>query len=566
MDFKLSKIEAHVQEEDLVKGELLLESGGIQQLFELEKHLWLAKIKDGNAIYETEIKITPSRVSALSCECVTFKSEGMCAHNVAVMLAVRKRLSEQKDQKPLSKKTSSSGQKKLTTRIILNNVDQDDLVQFVREYAQKNRNFAIALKARFASSVDGLDSRQKYRQLLDTTISAARKGDRSISKRGIQKINKVLRELDRQTTEAMGLRHYTVAFDIVRSIIEKMTPILRKLDDEALELHEHLAKAFKTLQDLSNAMIAPDLKRDMFKYALSESDKRVYRSQGLDHHFFAIASNVTTTEKEAAQLLEVMTTQQQKYQQEGFDPTAFLKQQYAILESIGQHEQSKELIEKHLHLPEVLISAVKTAIFTEDAKKAKKLALKGLDQQYHPNFQFQLEEILLEISQATRDNAAVVKFAEKRFLNTFKEKYFEILKEAYSGKKWSVTVDQLLSKLGNLPYSIEKPAAIAYVLAEEERFQALEKHLRESRSIDLLLRFGETLANRDRESIFEIYHLILSQYLLNHLGRVPSQKIRAVISHLHQLDLSAVAERLVQEFRDQYPERHSLMEELAWFR
>ena len=71
--------------------------------------------------------------------------------------------------------------------------------------------------------------------------------------------------------------------------------------------------------------------------------------------------------------------------------------------------------------------------------------------------------------------------------------------------------------------------------------------------------------NQDDEAIFDIYQQILNQYLNNHLGRTPSVKIRTVIAHLHEHEKHEVASQLVQAFRDQYAERHSLMEELAWF-
>ena len=565
MDIKLSKLEHSVSENDLLKGELLLEEGKIQQLFELEKHLWLAKVEDGQAVYEVEVKITPSKVVAVSCECVIFKSEGMCPHIVAVLLAIRKRITEIKERKPLKKKTATSNSQKLTTKVILNNVTHDDLIDFVREFAQKNRNFAIALKARFASSVDGMDHQEKYRQLIETTISASRKADRTISKRGIQKIDQVLQELQHQIESAISLRHYTIAFAITRSIIEKITPILRKLSDDATPLLEQVHHGFKTLSTISRGMLAPELQEEILEYCLAEADKRVYRSQALDHHFFDIAQYLSNTENGKKQILEALNNQENKYQQEDFNPILFLKRKYQILSSFEMDKEAEILIDRYINQAELLITAVKTAIFTDHAPKAKSLALRGLEQQYHPSYIFQLEELLLEISQATADNSAVIKFAEKRFLVSFQQKYFDIIKEAHPKKAWKNFVDQLLQKLNGLAYSIEKPAAIALVLSEEGRVEPLKKHLKESRSIDLLIKYGKRILHQEDDIIFDIYQQILNQYLNNHLGRTPSVKIRTVIAHLHEHEKHQVASQLVQAFRNQYAERHSLMEELAWF-
>ena len=562
MEFKLEQLENHVSENAFVKGELLFEQDGIQSLFEVEKHLWLARVED-REVYEVEIKISPSKVEGMSCECSDFAKNKACAHTVACLLAIRKQIRNKAI--PKTPKTTSNSQKKLTTRSILQQVDTEDLLDFVREYAQKNRNFAIALKARFASAISGLDSRQKYRQLLDTTINAARKSDRSISKRGILKINKVLRELEKQNEAAMLSRHYTTAFAISRSIIEKITPILKKVVEDSEELNSFLDKAFQSLAKLSTTLIAPELKQEIFNYALEEAPKRVFRMESLDDQFFALAWKLADEESEKQLLFQLLKRQEDRYQKEGFSPIRFLQQYYKILDEAPFAMQAQALIDRQIQIPELLIFALKTAIFNQEASKAKQLALKGLEQNYHPTYIFQLEELLLQISQATADNAAVIKFAEKRFLATLQEKYYEILQEAHPKKNWKKFVDQLLQKLNNLPYSIEKPAAVAHVLIQEGRKKALEKHLRESRSIELLYRFGNQIADRPTEVLHSIYHQILNTYLHNHLGRTPSQKIKRIIAQLHENNRSEVAAQLVQEFRDQYAERHSLMEELAWF-
>ena len=179
MNFLLQKLESHIDEGALIEGESLLEAGAANGLFELEKHLWLATV-DG---HEVELKVSPSKVLGGTCECERFAEEGMCEHLAALMMAVRRKQQAHKQKREQEKK-ESQGPRKLTTGIVLDNVNLEELAEFVRDYAKANRNFAIALKARFASIVTEIGGNEKYMQLLESTIKAVRKLDRSISMRG----------------------------------------------------------------------------------------------------------------------------------------------------------------------------------------------------------------------------------------------------------------------------------------------------------------------------------------------------------------------------------------------
>ena len=187
MNFLLRHLENEVPESALLEGEALLEGGAVESLHELEKQLWIAQSEG----FEVEVQLSGQKVTAGTCECDAFKASGICGHLVGTLLQVRQQQQRQKEKREQKKKATNTP-RRLTTGVVLDQVDPAELIDFVREYARTHRNFSIALKARFASSVSNLNSKDKYLQLLDTTINAVRKSDRQITMRGAQRLSRVL--------------------------------------------------------------------------------------------------------------------------------------------------------------------------------------------------------------------------------------------------------------------------------------------------------------------------------------------------------------------------------------
>jgi hypothetical protein len=99
-------------------------------------------------------------------------------------------------------------------------------------------------------------------------------------------------------------------------------------------------------------------------------------------------------------------------------------------------------------------------------------------------------------------------------------------------------------------------------LSRTNQLEELLKFLEHTRSLRLLQKYDHHWQQQDQEKLFPLYRKLVMGYLKDHLGRVTSQKIKNIIDFLYQTGRSSMAERLIEEMRKTYPERHSLMEEL----
>lgn len=561
MNFPLQNIEAHLNEESLLHGEQLMQEGAVLQLVEAEKHFWLAQVED-NRVWEVEVKISPSKVTAISCDCDRFRQQKMCGHVAATLFRLRQEMNNRVKPKKITREgIEESNPRRLTTGVVLEQVSHEDLVAFVRQYAKANRNFAIALKARFAPDISDMDSKEKYLQLLDSTISAARRPDRTFNQRGASSIYKVLLEIEQHMEDAMAQRHLMEVFVVAQSVIEKGTPILRKTQYLQEELRQQVRAAFDLLRQVITLLPPRSLRESIWEYAITEGAKMIYRSNQVDQYFFRLLAAMADEPSKNDQLLDMLDDQITRYYFEKRELAPVLLQKLTLLEKLNRTDDLQQFIQRYIGNEDVLFFAVKQAMQRQDFKSAKVLAQTALQNGVSKSILSEMEEVLLQIAEEEGDIEKVHFFAEKRLTTTQYIEYYRTLKRTAS-IDWKTYSVELLEKIRLLPYSISRQRLIAGIFQEEGHFHKLLEHLQQSKSLDLAREFGQCLLQYDPEMAYLLYRELFYHYLKNHVGRKPSEKIRLIIHDLYESDFELLAERLIEELRSQFPERHSLMEEL----
>lgn len=562
MNFPLQNIEVYLDEESLLLGETLLEAGSVMDLQEIEKHLWVAGVADGRR-YEVEVKLSPSRVLAATCDCDRYRDIGICEHLAATMLLLRRRQDEKKQQRQNQRKTRKTT-KKLTTGAVLESVSPEELIAFVRQYAKTNRNFALALKTRFAPQVSVEESKDKYLQLLDSAISMARKVDQGISFRGSQKIYKVLVEIENQIEEAIANRYFRESFHMIQSIIEKITPIIKKIDHKRTEIGEQLDHGLRSLKNIIQENPPPALLTEIWEYCLEECTKLRYRNQQLDRRFFQLLLSLTADRDQQEELAGKLDEVLRKYEYEGRNPAAILLLLLQILETMQEEEKIQLLMDRYLGEPDILLYAVRHAMQQQDYRKAKLLADQGRKNKLRPPVQAELEETLLHIAQAEGDKTAIVDLSIQRLLESYDIDYVANVQNI-GGEDWPRYRDQIITQLRTRPFSLERDELIGKIYARDQQWEALLQHLTQTRSLELLRQFDRQLLPSHRKEVYQLYRQLLTDYLQSHIGPKPSGQIRMVLQHLDNIRAGDLVEELVEQFRRKYPERHTLMEELSFF-
>lgn len=558
MNFLLQNIELHLPDDFLIIGEKLLEEEKIIGLHELERHLWLARVEEN----EVEVQISPSKVRACSCECSDFKNKGLCGHIAAVLFELRKIQQNKKNRTPIRRRAKTAP-KKLTVSAIIENAGHEELLTFIRHYAKGNRNFAIALKARFAGVVEMFDNKEKYTQLLDSTINVARKKNDRISFRGTQQLLKISKELMGQADDAIALENYSEGFTILQSLIAKISPILKKSDGNIEDMLAYVQVSFLKLEKILNLNVAPNLIEEIWDFCIVECQKSTYQFSGISYNFYQILFLLCKEKNKSLELLEIIDNELLKTSLTQEFKANLLIMKLKTLEKLGRKKERESIVLENIQTPELLIFVVQNAIEKKEFEKGKFLAKKGF-KTIKGAYLKELEELSLKIALEEGDKKSIIKYGRSRFLNTKDLKYFEICKNNFD-KDWAEFVKKLLLEINKLPYSLAKRDAIAGVFASEEMLKELLKYIEELKSLELLQIYHETLITSFNKEVQRLYKKLLINYLENHLGRKPSIKIKEIIANLYEKGAHKFAKQLVKFLKTNFSERHSLMEELGVF-
>ena len=76
------------------------------------------------------------------------------------------------------------------------------------------------------------------------------------------------------------------------------------------------------------------------------------------------------------------------------------------------------------------------------------------------------------------------------------------------------------------------------------------------------MQYDQQLLPEHSPAVYQMYREFLLEHLDQHLGRQTSVRVRKVLEHLQRLGTKDLFKQLVALFRNEYADRHSLIEEL----
>ncbi|MEM8909461.1 MAG: hypothetical protein AAGD05_16560, partial [Bacteroidota bacterium] len=527
LNFLLEELELHLPDDLLEQAEQLLERQQLAPVREVERNLWLTQTLTPPNL-EVEIQISPSKVKAYSCDCSTYHEQSICSHIIAGLLLVRAQRKAKRAQKMKANKRKASP-KKLTISTILDQVQTTELKAFIKTYAKENKNFAIALKAKFAPTVSLPNSLEKYSNLLDSTINSVRRQALRFSKKASVQILKVSEEMLRHAEDALLIDNYSESFAICQSLFAKIIPLLPKAEDKN-DFNRVIQYSLTLLKKLTHAPLAPQLKENIWTYLCQEAFAPSSRLAGYDQHFLSILLTFSNNNKqwsEQATLLVDEALSERDLNQNV--QIHLLLAKMTLLDRSKKKEAFNALIQQNLSNPEVLQLALQKA--DENGEHERKKQLAELGYQHFVDDRPFFEEALLEVALATNDQGAIQQWAVKRFLDIYDFRYIELLKTNFP-KYWPSIRTDLIQALKQQVFSIEQRDALARLLAVEELQEQLFQYLSSIRSLDLLPQYDQLLKPNYEAGIQQLYVELTTAYLNTHLGRQPSIRIRKLLEHL----------------------------------
>lgn len=192
-------------------------------------------------VYEAEVLLKGNKIAELHCTCQDFQRDDFCIHIAALLQFIK---GKKIDRRVVKNETSSLKRKRYSkTRDLLTNIPHEDLVDFVREYASRNRTFNLMLKAKFAYIGDDEKEKEDYEKLTTILINHVKSKRENWSKRKVAKLQKYLSPLLDQLDTYLATKSYASALAISEVLVTQILPICFRV------------KAFEQFDDIASGII-----------------------------------------------------------------------------------------------------------------------------------------------------------------------------------------------------------------------------------------------------------------------------------------------------------------------
>lgn len=170
---------------------------------------------------------------------------------------------------------------------------------------------------------------------------------------------------------------------------------------------------------------------------------------------------------------------------------------------------------------------------------------------------------LLKIAQLQKDREKTIDYARLLFVNYFRHEqdYYGIMKSNIDPGKWNDFADDLIQQIQakNGWAHVEQ---IANIYIREQWWNRLMQLVMQHPSLHYIELYEKQLVKDYAPELAELYAHAIADYLKNSTGRNHYQHACRYLRRMKKLGASEKVNRLVDEFRKQYPQRRALLEEL----
>lgn len=531
--------------EDLVQG------GRVKNLSEIERHFWVALVETEEGAYESEVIITPHKIKAYACECFTEGRRLMCPHIAATLLKIRQFYEQREEtrrqkaeQKPVAERN------RFTVQAALENVTLEALAEFARDYARRDRDFALALKTRFAAHVT--ESNNPYALVLDSVLPKSTTKSK-ISEPDFRRLRKALDGLEEQLGIARSAMDYRAIFQISSAMLLKINPLESKLEGNRRSTLLHFCQlSFDALCHVHAVAPSPELRDSVWETLFTLGTRSEFASE-LEREALRFLGEAVTEEAKFGKLREV-------FDHTPFPAPAFLLQLFLSgLAARKMPEAAVRVLHDYVDKPDMIKAAFLQLYYLRYWEAATLVGETFLALNlFAAGDRREMENVLLFVAEQTGDHVRQTALLRQRFLATGNEELLEKLKSV-SGKRWPKLLEKLLEELKQKG-DIFKMASL---LASEGKLEQLAELIENQGDMNLMQRYEDLFFPDNKTFIQARYVAFLGQYLNEHFGAPAAQHIRIRLSVLIQKREEELAIQIIRALTAQFPERTSLPAELA---
>ncbi len=538
--------ELHFDGDTVYDGEQLYDSGAVHEINKPEKSLWTIMVHDG-IFYEVELFSPFAQRRKSSCECDTYKKTKSCKHITAALFALRTQLREEAERKADRQKHKTTTGKKLNINTLLQELDKQDLLHFIKAYARKDKNFNIALKAHFARRVDLEDNHAKYKGILDSIIKPITSLTNRAKAADLKSFISVAKELTAQLEDAVSVADYRDAFFIIDAGISKAEYVRYHYDNYADETLAISQRFHELLVLLHQRVHAKELKSNLLDLIIDLPQRSYYSHNRLEGHLYFLLIGKQYKDKGLMlRLKDICLNTLMKKTHEDHEMVTIL----SIVHMIDFHlTKLKDINWFVTDYAKLSMSVVDRLVHANEAEVSVKLMKK---MKAHFPKSRELKRKLLQVLLSLDQLDELSKVLPKYVIQSDDTKLLFKLKDKLSDDKWADVILELINHYKELP---DKKSILASLYFNEEDYDSLISLMHNGVELDLLMNYDHKLLRKYPKDLSEIYQKVLSDIIDSYLGDKAHASVKKAIYHMDQLGARKLRKSVMSYLEKEYKHR-----------
>ena len=577
MNLTLDNFRECVENVIVARGEDYYKSGSVLSLKEREPGEFVALVR-GSEEYHTRILLDESDVLETSCSCPYDKGQ-VCKHVVAVLYALRSGERHIEKRGEEAREEADDVDKKLET------MSREQLVQLAKN-ARRGESVERAVKIAYADDNEWEDIRY-VRGIVRESVEHASDRYGGISYGETLDAIDGARDVLDHAEEFESSRPRAAAICCM-AVIEALSPVLMSADDSDGDINGIISEAFEVLARIAcRARDAHDdtLRKEIFLYALKEWSKKKYEGWDCPEMFLEIAADIAVRgEEEAfeAALIQHASPRPKVHaggatldamrsaglwEDAGFD-TRYRRERAAELRLRAlarlHPERVDDFLRAHIELYPMRKEAVERALSRGDIGEAKRLAREGIKQagkDKYPGHVSYFLDVLMRCAEREGDSKSAYEIAVRQFFDSHMEpfSYYRSAKR-YAGAQWPERRSEIIATLEKRLGRFADTHKLAALYVEESMWGELLALV--ERNPEMSQAYGKRLEKRFPKEIAHVYAKMVNKDMGTPGGRGIYRAQCDMLRTIQMLGCPEIVQRVVSEWREKYPRRRALMEEL----
>lgn len=538
---KLDLIESLFSEDLVFQSEQLLDSNDFVVNFDEGEKVCTASNKD--FIVNVEKRIFDKLEYRCNCEAFDMTSE--CPHVLLTLLLYRSHLSDHRKLKIAATKKRKNSQKLVDVGIILENIDNAELSNFLKSYANKDRKFSIALKTRFAHKVELPDNALKYKQILDSILSPVSKREEKVKITDLKQLCRVISELCQQSQDLISLNQLVEATDILMVLSNKWEYTKFKQISDINLYTQVQNELYQTWYLLASKTIAPALKAKIYNFFKDLISKTYFRPYDTIHNHGEIA--LLFIKNDQVRLLELSEKLKEVYNKTNEEkPRAWMMSLSLRFDNTLIDKYLDDLLNTPNLIPIVLERLIELKSYTLSKAILEEL-LKNEPES------LKLFEKYLDVALGIKDWKLAIKVTAKLCQKTKRLFFYKKTRECIPASYIELLLKGVLKSLNLDPNrdNLLKMSIYHY----EDKWSEILEYSYEFKDFKILEKYASFLNEHAQAEFSLTYVQLFDDYLENHLGEKANEFVKETLDKLRRARCTHTADTISNFIKNKFPAR-----------